>query len=358
VGDIMKPNRELLMSFLSIILVAGLFTQITRAQNWDRVLNLKGWWKFSIGDDMNWADPSYDDDDWEDIRVPSYWEEEGFYNYNGYAWYRKHFKFPEDFKGSTIYLYLGTIDDVDQVYVNGKLIGLSGSFPPDYQTAYYAYRKYPIQVKYLQKEGNNLIAVRVYDAQMGGGIADGKIGLYYMPHSLVSDVNLEGEWKFKTGDNKEWKNKNIEDKEWKTIIVPGFWESQGFSYYDGFGWYRKSFNVLEKLKNKKLVLMMGKIDDLDEVYLNGQLIGSTGHIYDDPSRNSHSYEYEQFRGYYLPDSLIKYNEENVVAVRVYDDWRDGGIYFGPVGLITQERYTKFWKEIRKRHKNIFEVLFE
>jgi hypothetical protein len=354
----MRQNREILMNFILIILFAALFSQTALAQKWDRLLNLKGWWKFSIGDDMNWANPSYNDDEWEEIRVPSYWEEEGFYGYNGYAWYRKHFKLPGDFSSSTIYLHLGAIDDIDEVYVNGKLIGFSGSFPPNYQTAYYAYRKYPVPLKYLKKDGDNLIAVRVYDAELGGGIASGDIGLYYMPNSLLSDVNLEGEWKFKTGDNKDWKNKNIDDKEWKDVIVPGFWESQGFKDYDGFGWYRKSFNMPERLRNKKLVLMVGRIDDLDEVYLNGQLVGSTGHIYDDPSQNSHSYEYEQFRGYYIPEGLIKYDEENVVAVRVYDGWRDGGIYSGPVGFITQERYTKFWREMKKKKKNIFEIFFE
>jgi sialate O-acetylesterase len=342
---------------IGIIIILGLFARDGFCQNWDRLLNLKGYWKFSIGDDMNWADPSYNDDGWEEIRVPSYWEDEGFYGYNGYAWYRLHFRFPEDFNGQMVYLELGAIDDIDEAYLNGKIVGFSGQFPPNYQTAYFAWRKYPIPVYNFKKNQENVLAVRVYDAELGGGIANGNIGLYYRPNSLNAEVNLEGEWKFKAGDNKEWKNKNVNEKGWSRIIVPGYWESQGYKDYDGFGWYRKTFKVPEKLEGKKLVLMMGKIDDLDEVYLNGELVGSTGTIRDKASENTLSQEYSQFRGYYLRNGLIKFNEENVVAVRVYDGYIDGGIYEGPIGLISQERYTKFWRK-NKGRKNIFEIIFE
>jgi len=353
----MKPNRKILRYGLLVIFI-NLFSQMAVAQDWERLVNLKGWWKFSIGDDMNWANPSYNDNDWEEIKVPAYWEDEGFYGYNGYAWYRKHFKLPEDFYGPVVYLHLGTVDDVDQAYINGKLIGFSGSFPPNYQTAYNAYRKYPVPLKYFKKDGDNVIAVRVYDAELGGGIPNGDIGLYFMPNALISDINLEGDWKFKTGDNKEWKKNNINEKDWSTVFVPSNWESQGFNNYDGFAWYRKTFKFPENLKGKKLVLMVGKIDDLDEVYLNGQLVGSTGVINDDPSKNRHDNEYSQFRGYYIPDGLVKVNEDNVIAVRVYDGYLVGGIYEGPVGIITQERYTKFWREMKKKKKNIFELFFE
>ena len=353
----MKSNIKIWLNCLIALILFGLFTQTVWSQEWDRLKNLKGYWKFTIGDDMNWADPSYNDSKWEEIRVPAYWEDEGFYGYNGYAWYRKHFDFPNDFDGSIIYLDLGSIDDIDQTYLNGKLVGFSGSFPPDYQTAYNAYRHYPVPVKYFNKNGDNVIAVRVFDSELGGGICKGNIGLYYVPNALVADVNLEGYWKFKTGDNKEWEKPDFNDNDWSNLIVPGYWESQGFKDYDGYAWYRKTFKAPSDINNKKLVLMMGKIDDLDEVYVNGQLVGSTGTMYDNPSRNTHNNnEYAQFRGYYLPNGLIKAGEDNVIAVRVWDGWLNGGIYQGPIGLITQERYIKFWRN-NKSKKNVFELFF-
>ena len=65
---------------------------------------LTGPWKFHIGDDPRWADPNYDDSDWETVDLtprpgvvdpftgdPSYvpgWTTQGHAGYWGYAWYR------------------------------------------------------------------------------------------------------------------------------------------------------------------------------------------------------------------------------------------------------------------------------
>src|SRR4030095_12002981 len=91
----------------------------------DRKVNLRGSWKFSLGDNMSFAKPNYDDSDWERIYVPAAWQTEGFRRYNGYAWYRTTFEI--DFEDNEpLYLELGRIDDVDEVYVNGRLVGHTG----------------------------------------------------------------------------------------------------------------------------------------------------------------------------------------------------------------------------------------
>ena len=87
----MKYSKSLYIIIFSLTMVL-FFTQKTFALNeWDRILDLKGSWKFSIGDDKNWANSNFDDSNWETIHVPAFWEEEGFYGYNGYGWYRKEF---------------------------------------------------------------------------------------------------------------------------------------------------------------------------------------------------------------------------------------------------------------------------
>jgi len=140
-----------------MLITLFVFEQNVFGQDWERIENLKGYWKFSIGDDLNWSKTSYDDDNWEEIKVPSSWENEGFHGYNGYAWYRKHFDFYGETPSGVVYLFLGAVDDVDQAYVNGNLVGSTGSFPPDYKTAYYAYRKYPVPIQYLNKGGDMLL---------------------------------------------------------------------------------------------------------------------------------------------------------------------------------------------------------
>ncbi len=53
---------------------------------------------------------------------------------------------------------------------------MSGGFPPNYVTAYDAHREYYLP-KEILKEGKNTIAIRVYDAQLEGGIIRGAVGL-------------------------------------------------------------------------------------------------------------------------------------------------------------------------------------
>ncbi len=350
----MKLNK---ISFIVIILIY-LFNVNSFAEDKVKIINLEGNWRFSIGDNLEWASLNYNDSQWEKIYVPSSWEDEGFNGYNGYAWYRIKFTLPKSYNGSTLYLALGKIDDVDETYVNGKLIGKSGTFPPDYQSTYYAWRNYPVPSEILNRNGINLIAVRVYDSQLSGGIVEGDIGIYAAINSLVPDVSLEGEWKFKTEDDFAYKNTDFNDEDWNSIIVPGYWESQGYKDYDGVAWYRKKFYVSQKLIGQKLVVLLGKIDDYDEVYLNGKLIGSTGDMKKIHSNFDHGNEYSQFRGYYLQDDNLLHKGDNVIAVRVYDGYNVGGIYEGPIGLITQKKYINYWKNHKdKEKKNFLDYFF-
>ena len=351
----MKPNLKILSVILTLIYLISINSF---ADDKVKIINLEGKWRFSIGDNPDWAKPGYNDSQWEKIWVPSSWENEGFNGYNGYAWYRFKFNLPREYDGRTLYLSLGRIDDVDETYINGKLIGRSGSFPPDYQSTYYAWRNYPIPSEILNRNGDNVIAIRVYDSELEGGIVEGDIGIFVVRNSLVPDLSLEGEWKFKTKDNSEYKNADFNDTDWDNIIVPGYWESQGYKDYDGVAWYRKEFNVPRKLVGQKLVMLLGKIDDYDEVYLNGKLIGSTGNMKKISSNFDHGNEYSQFRGYYLQDDQLLHEGENVVAVRVYDGYNVGGIYEGPIGLITQNKYIRYWKNYKnKDKKNIWDYFF-
>jgi sialate O-acetylesterase len=329
--------------------------QITIAEEWKKLVDLNGFWKFNIGDDLEWANYDYDDDDWEEIRVPSSWEDEGYYDYNGYAWYRLKFFVPNVIHKKSVYISLGFIDDVDEVYLNGKLAGSSGSMPPRFETAYNAYRKYPVPPDYFKPGQENVIAVRVYDSRLNGGITSGDISIM-IQETFDLELNLEGQWKFKTGDSLKWKEKSFNDSNWDNIVVPSTWEIRGYPEYNGFAWYRKKFTLEKKFKNEKLVLVLGKIDDIDECYLNGKLIGSTGDFRITPKKNRFDNEWSEFRGYYIPEGLIKFGEENTIAVRVYDGYIDGGIYQGPVGITTQDEYRRYWKE-KKRKKSIWELIF-
>lgn len=316
------------------------------AQDLETVLELNGKWKFSIGDNAEWSGFLFQDNDWSEINVPGSWEEQGFYGYDGIAWYRKTIHVPPGAKDQNLYLELGYIDDVDEVFVNGVKIGATGSFPPFYKTAYNALRLYLIPRYILNKDKGNTIAVRVFDEHLEGGIVRGNIRLMKEKNPLKLDIDLQGYWKFKIHDNIAWSNLS-DYSDWKHIFVPGLWENQGFRDYDGFAWYVIQITPDQNITSEKLVLVLGKIDDIDQLYINGEFIASTGEFLENPHRMHHSIEYTQFRGYYLPKNILKPNIKNTIAVRVYDSGGDGGIYKGPVGIITQEKYIQYWRNRKK-----------
>ena len=307
------------------------------AEDLRKIVSLSGSWKFSIGDDSKWANPSYDDSGWDQITVPGKWEDQGYNDYNGYAWYRKTFKVNGIPENTTIYLMLGRIDDADVVYLNGKEVGRNGTFPPNFVTAYDRLRKYIIPADYLKEGSDNVISVKVYDTYLDGGIIDGQIGIYYDEDNELLSLNLNGSWKFQTGDNKNWKSPEFNDETWKSINVPATWESQGYNDYDGYAWYRLKFSLPQNINNEELYLSLGKIDDIDDVYLNGERIGN---VYDLRKRSYYNsnWEWTMPRTYKIREGLLNRNGSNTIAVRVYDGQGLGGIYEGPVGIMTSDNY--------------------
>lgn len=323
--------------------IAGLILAIgcssVKGENWERILNLQGSWKFSIGDQRRWAEPGYDDRSWEKIDVPSKWEDEGFHGYDGYAWYRKSFdgRVLTDPNWS-FSLFLGYIDDVDEVYLNGHLIGYSGAFPPDFYTAYNAYRKYFIPNEFINFDGNNVIAVRVYDAQIEGGIVKGDVGIFVNKRDKNLTVNLRGLWSFTLASrNSNINNLPSENANWTKMLVPGIWENQGFKNYDGYAWYKKQVYFPKELSNQDIVLILGKIDDFDEVYLNGVKVGS--------SKIESNYRmhtaYDKLRTYSISADKFKAGEMNTIVILVEDIGGLGGIYDGPLGIVKQSQFTQF-----------------
>src|SRR5574344_475433 len=315
---------------LSIIVIMLLLTVNAKASNWTYIANLEGMWQFSVGDDPNWAKPSTDVSGWDRISVPGAWERY-YEGYNGYGWYRKEFNIKSLPDEGPIMLFLGCIDDADEVFLNGGKIGQTGSFFPHYKSAYNVERKYDIP-RNLLKNTNNVIAVRVYDEGRDGGIVSGqRIGICYDNDNSLLSVDLSGMWKFSTYRKSNVDEENFDDSKWSSIMVPATWESQGFPDHDGYGWYRKRFTIPSNLSSQKLYLVLGKIDDTDRVYLNGNQLGRT------ESRNYNiraNVDYRKNRVYEIPSRMLK--TENVVVVEVNDYKGEGGIYEGPVGIMTEK----------------------
>jgi len=151
----------------------------------------------------------------------------------------------------------------------------------------------------------------------------------------AQDLSINGSWKFRTGDQPGWAAPSFNDSDWTTIRSGAAWEAQGFRGYDGFAWYRLHIVIPSAIKEKaflkeKIRFDLGKIDDGDEFYLNGFLIGRNA----GKGGTIQSGDWQQQRSYAIPltDGRIRWDQDNVIAIRVWDHDGDGGLYDGKYGI--------------------------
>ncbi|MFK7971166.1 MAG: beta galactosidase jelly roll domain-containing protein [Bacteroidia bacterium] len=310
------------------------------------LVRLKGEWLFTTGDDRAWAETNADDSDWQSIWSGKTWEEQGYDHYDGFAWYRKRVVIADTEEKADLFFKLGGIDDAAEIFVNGKLVASSGAMPPNYETGYLNPQQYRVSQDVINWGKPNVIAIRVYDGGGEGGLRGESMGIYTTLPRPKPDLDLAGTWEFITEPKLDELG---EDAIWSEIKVPGIWENQGYENYDGFAWYRKTITLPNTFGNEQLVLLLGRIDDLDEVYVDGKKIASTGAMTKHHG-TVNGKEWKALRGYYIPEGIVQIGKPHEIAVRIYDGGGEGGIYEGPIGIISQSKYVAFWKKHRNRLK--------
>jgi hypothetical protein len=169
----------------------------------------------------------------------------------------------------------------------------------------------------------------------------------------IIDLNIP--WKFKPGDNMAWAAPSFDDTRWITLLPSKNWEYQGFEKLDGFAWYRIKFHLPSSLKEKavmkdSLQFLLGRIDDCDQVFLNGELIGQNART--QAIKTIPGNEFIKEQGYWnterryvlnVHDTRILWDKENVIAVRAYDQGGLGGMFSKPfaVSMVSFSDYIKF-----------------
>lgn len=159
--------------------------------------------------------------------------------------------------------------------------------------------------------------------------------------TMTTSVDLSGAWKFKTGDALTWAVPGCDDSKWGTISPFKPWEEQGFKGYDGFAWYRIRVIIPSSIRDKaylkdSIQIVLGKIDDCDQVFLNGELIGENGKTIFRKIKPVEDFikikgKWNLERRYILPvsDPRVLWDKENVIAVRVFDQGGLGGLFSSP-----------------------------
>lgn len=231
---------------------------------------LKGKWLFDKGDAMEKKDVNYDDAKWQEVTLPQAWEKHSNYTEdNVYGWYRRAIEIPAKNAGADVVLDLGCIDDVDEAYFNGELIGKTGAFPPLYMSSWNTQRFYRVPASLIKKGKNNIIAIRVFDGYGEGGMR------LFEPESFIDGPFDRGA----DGGNSNG-------------FLPG-----------GTGWYRKEFTVPETMKGKMISVEFDGVYMDSDAWINGEKLGN------------HPYGYTSF-SYDLTPFLKYGNEKNVIALRL------------------------------------------
>ncbi len=97
-------------------------------------------------------------------------------------------------------------------------------------------------------------------------------------------VELDSGWQFQTGDNLAWASPSFDDSGWKTLRGDATWGTQGYPAYEGYGWYRYHLSIKPvEGAPKDRALLIPQIDDVYEIYWNGDLVGKNGSFPPKPS---------------------------------------------------------------------------
>ncbi len=141
--------------------------------------------QYDAGLKGNWAAPDLDDSSWKTVDIPGGFEELGVPDTPAVVWFRKEVVLPETTSPGKSQIFLGSIERMDTVFINGQLIGASAWVENP--------RVYPIPDGVL-KPGKNIIVIRVLKTKPQGGFL-GKPEELHLTLADKSIIPLAGKWK-------------------------------------------------------------------------------------------------------------------------------------------------------------------
>jgi beta-galactosidase len=145
-------------------------------------------------------------------------------------------------------------------------------------------------------------------------------------------------WKFYQGDTTAAKSKDFSDTSWRSVDLPHDWSIEGKigpknptggagGYFPaGIGWYRKTFQVPNGWKGKKVSIYFEGVYMNSEVFINGKSLGIYPYGY-----SSFSYDLSPY---------LDFNNENVIAVRVDNSQQVNSRWYSGSGI-----YRHVWMRV-------------
>jgi sialate O-acetylesterase len=143
--------------------------------------------RYDIGLKGNWAAPDLDDSSWTPVDIPGGFKELGVPETPALAWFRREIVLPDKLPAGMPLLFLGSIERMDTVYINGRSVGASAWVENP--------RVYPLFGAVL-KPGKNVIVIRVLKTKPDGGFL-GKPEELHLTLGDKTSIPLAGKWKGK-----------------------------------------------------------------------------------------------------------------------------------------------------------------
>ena len=112
-----------------------------------------------------------------------------------------------------------------------------------------------------------------------------------------------------------WVHAEQDGPDWGTMPLPNAWEWRGLDNFDGIVWFQRVVEIPQHWAGKDLTLKVGKIDDDDITWFNGQQVGAT-----------QGYWIE--RSYQVPANMVHAGKA-IITIQVKDGSGLGGICGDP-----------------------------
>lgn len=170
-----------------------------------------------------------------------------------------------------------------------------------------------------------------------------------------STLSLDSGWKFKSGDDLNWAEPDLDDKDWVGVRPYYPLNLQNIDSR-GYGWYRVVFALPPewRAKSEKLYLYLGRINNADQTFLNGQTLSENGELLKPGTSPSNTLAgadntASMIRNYVLSadDQRLNWSGDNVLAIRVFAEKEDGGLDPG-IRLLSiadpSKTYSMGWEE--------------
>jgi sialate O-acetylesterase len=216
--------------------------------------------EYDTGLKEHWSDLALDDSNWKAIDIMNGWGPLAVGDIPSVVWFRKEITLPDPLPAGRSMLFLGVVDRMDSVWINGTYVG--GSAWVENPRHYF--------LRDVLKPGKNEIAIRILRLRSDGGFMSKPSDL----HLVLGDnssIPLAGEWKAKVSvDARPPHPLPVSYENWPVIpsvLYKGMLEPIGSLSITGAIWYQGEANAKRGYEYRKVLPAM--IADWRELFKQG-----------------------------------------------------------------------------------------